>query len=75
VKQKRKDAFDPQRYRVFLDNYEITDVRGITASLTADEMPLTTVNIQLLTTDFQWVNEGESVEPLADGPTDNRTNG
>jgi hypothetical protein len=74
VKLKRKDTFNKQRYKVFIDDNEITGVRAVSVSMSAEDIPVASVNIQFNTTDFQWVNEGESVEPLADGPTDKEVN-
>jgi hypothetical protein len=69
VKLERKDAFDKQRYKVFIGDKEIHNVRGVKAHLTADEIPMMRVDIQFVTSDFQWINEEDLVEPLADGST------
>ena len=69
IKLKRQDAFDRQKYKVLIGNDELTDVSAVSVSMTANEIPITTVNIHLKTTDFQWLNEEDATEPLVDGST------
>jgi hypothetical protein len=75
IKLKRESAFDMQRYKVLIDNEELKNVTAVSASLTANELPFITVNIQIKTADFQWIDEEKPVEPLADGPTGEQVNG
>lgn len=71
IKMKPQNSFELPRYKAFIDNKEIKGITLVSVSVKGEEkmFGLNKVNIQIITNDFEWLNE-ESAELLADSPAE-----
>ena len=68
TKLKVKNPFELQKYEVTVDDKKI-DATSVSVSTDAITPGIITVNVQLITDDFQWIDEN-SAELLADSPAE-----